>query len=117
MTMHELGIVFHVIDSVNQIAGENGVSKVQSVTVEIGEVSLVVPELFEDCWKWAVKKQTVLHDAALRMETIRAVTFCENCKQQYPTVEYGKICPYCGSEKTFLLTGNEFNIKEIEVIS
>ena len=40
---------------------------------------------------------------------------CENCGKPYGTVEYGKICPYCGSEKTFLLQGNEFNIKEIEV--
>ena len=30
------------------------------------------------------------------------------------TVEHGKICPYCGSEHTYLQQGNEFNIKEIE---
>ena len=32
----------------------------------------------------------------------------------YPTMEYKKICPHCGSENTFLVTGNEYNIKEIE---
>ena len=26
---------------------------------------------------------------------------------------HGRICPYCGSEKTYLLTGSEINIKEI----
>ena len=46
--MHELGIVFHVIDTVNAIAAENQVGKVNSVTVEIGEVSLVIPSYFED---------------------------------------------------------------------
>ncbi len=30
-------------------------------------------------------------------------------------VEKGEICPYCGSENTYLLRGNEFLIKEIEV--
>ena len=114
--MHELGIVFHVIDTVNAIAEENKVEKIHSVTVEIGEVSLVIPSYFEDCWNWAVKKQTTaLHDAKIIMETLPAVTVCEDCGKTYPTVQHGKVCPYCGSERTVLQTGNEFNIKEIEV--
>lgn len=114
--MHELGIVFHVIDTVNEIIEENKVAKVNSVTVEIGEVSLVIPSYFEDCWKWAVGKQTTpIHDARIVMETIPAVTYCEGCEKTYETVKYGKICPYCGSEHTYLLQGNEFNIKELEV--
>ena len=39
--MHELGVVFHCIKEVNKIAEENGVKKINSVTVEIGEVSTV----------------------------------------------------------------------------
>ena len=112
--MHELGIVFHVIREANRIAAENHAEKINSVTVEIGEVSLVVPALFEDCWNWAVKKETVLKDAKIRMETIPAVTWCNGCKKTYPTVQYGKICPFCGSEETWLKTGNEFNLKELE---
>lgn len=113
--MHELGVVFHCIKEVNKIAAENGVSRVNSVTVEIGEVSTVLPDLFEDCWNWAVKKETVLKDAKVIIETIPAVTHCENCLKDYPTVQYGKTCPYCGSGETYLLTGNELSIKQIEV--
>ena len=54
--MHELGVVFHTLDTVKRIADENNVKRVASITVEIGEVSTVIPELFEDCWNWAVKK-------------------------------------------------------------
>lgn len=113
--MHELGVVFHCIKEVNKIAAENGVSRVNSVTVEIGEVSTVLPDLFEDCWNWAVKKETVLKDAKVIIETLPAVTHCENCLKNYPTVQYGKTCPYCGSSETYLLTGNELSIKQIEV--
>ena len=42
-----------------------------------------------------------------------AITFCEDCGKTYGTVEYGKICPYCGSQRTYLQQGNEFLIKEI----
>lgn len=114
--MHELGVVFHCIKEVNEIAAENGVKKVKSVTVEIGEVSTVLPYLFEDCWNWAVKKETVLKDATVVVETTPAVTYCEDCQKDYPTVKHGKICPYCGSEHTYLLTGNELIIKQIEAI-
>jgi hydrogenase nickel incorporation protein HypA/HybF len=31
-------------------------------------------------------------------------------------MKYKKICPYCGSGNTFLVTGNEYNIKEIEAM-
>ena len=56
-----------------------------------------------------------MNGCELKIEQIDAVTYCEDCKKEYPTVKYGKICPHCGSEHTFLLKGNEFNIKEIEV--
>lgn len=114
--MHELGVVFHCIKQVNEIAAENKVKKVNSVTVEIGEVSTVVPYLFEDCWNWAVKKETVLKDAKIIIEKIDAVTHCEDCGENYPTVAYGKICPHCKSENTFLLSGNDILIKQIEAV-
>ena len=50
----------------------------------------------------------------LKIETLPAVTFCQDCKQTYPTVEFAKECPHCHSTNTFLVTGNEYNIKEIE---
>ncbi|MBO4990172.1 MAG: hydrogenase maturation nickel metallochaperone HypA [Clostridia bacterium] len=114
--MHELGIVFHCIKEVNAVAVKNDVKKINSVTVEIGEVSTVIPYYFEDCWNWAVKKETILKDAKIHIERIEAITHCESCGKDYPTVRYGKICPHCKSEHTFLLTGNEILIKEIEAV-
>ena len=40
--------------------------------------------------------------------------YCAECRMSF--AEPLEICPYCGSEKTWLLKGNELNIKEIEVI-
>ena len=47
--MHELGIVFHIIDSLEKIVVENKLSEVASVTLEIGEVSGVVDSYLKDC--------------------------------------------------------------------
>lgn len=112
--MHELGIVFHIIDSLEKIGKENQVSKINRVTLQLGEVSGVVDSYLTDCWRWAAKKSLLLENAELEIEPIRAVTVCEDCGETYATLQYAKICPKCGSEKTHLVTGNEINIKEIE---
>ena len=113
--MHELGVVFHVIDSLNKLAKEQNISKITKVTLQIGEVSTVIPYQLEDCWNWACKKEIVLKDCPLVIEQIKAVTRCNNCNKTYETVKYAKTCPYCSSEDTYLEKGNEFIIKEIEV--
>ena len=100
--MHELGVVFYVVKDVKKVAEKNHVEK-------------VLHDYLTDCWNWAKKKEPLMEEAELKIEQIEAVTFCEECQKEYPTVEHGKICPYCGSENTYLLRGNEFLIKEIEV--
>ena len=112
--MHELGTVVYIIDTVDKLAVENHLTKIGSVTLEVGEVSGIIPEYIGDCWNWARKDTKYLKEAELKVENIEAVTFCEDCKQTYPTVKYAKICPYCQSENTYLVTGNEYVIKEIE---
>lgn len=114
--MHELGVVFHIMDSLEQVARENDVEKIRSVTVEVGEVSTVIPHYLTDCWQWAIRKKPMMADCQMNIEVLKAVTWCDGCRREYETVAHGKICPHCGSEKTWLLRGNELNIKEIEVI-
>ena len=113
--MHELGVTFHIMDHLEKVAKENQVTHIHSVTLELGEVSTVIESYLQNCWTWAAKKRPLFADAKLIVETLPAITYCEDCEKTYPTVECGKICPHCGSERTYLLQGSEFNIKEIEV--
>lgn len=111
--MHELGIVFNIIDSVEDVATANGLARVSSVTLQLGEVSGIVPEYLLDCWRWACDKKPLMEGCELVLETVPAVTFCEDCGQTYATVEHGKTCPHCGSGNTYLVQGQETVIKEI----
>lgn len=113
--MHELGIVFYIIRDVKQAAKENGVEHVSAVVMNIGEVSTIVPEYLTDCWRWAADKEDMLSGCELKIETVPAVTHCDNCSSDYPTVKHGKTCPHCGSTRTWLLSGREVEIKQIEV--
>ena len=114
--MHELSVVFHVIDQLEEVAKENDVKEIKTVTLQLGDVSSVLPWYRTDCWNWAKKKHEIMQDCEMKIEKIDAVTFCEDCKQTYETVKHGKTCPFCGSGNTFLVQGNEFMIKEIEAI-
>ena len=50
--MHELGIVVHISRTLQQVAEENQVSKIGSVTLEVGEVSGIVHDYITDCWNY-----------------------------------------------------------------
>lgn len=113
--MHELGLVNYVVKQVTKIAEENQVKKICSVTLEFGEVSGIVTSYLYDYWNWYTKKFPLFDGAKLLCETIPAITWCDDCKKTYPTVQYGKTCPHCGSGNTWLQQGNEMNIKQIEV--
>ena len=75
--MHELGIVYHIIRDVENVARANGVSRVSSVTLLLGEVSGVVPDLLLDAWRWAADKKPITEGAELVVEPVEAVTHCE----------------------------------------
>ena len=112
--MHELGIVYHIIRDVENVARAHGVRRVSSVTLLLGEVSGVVPDLLLDAWRWAADKKPIAQGAELVVEPVEAVTHCEACGRDYATVEHGKTCPHCGSGETYLLQGQEVMIKQIE---
>ena len=99
--MHELGIIVHIAKTLDQVAAENELKKIGSVTLDIGEVSGIVPEY-------------LIAECEMKIESLPAVTICEDCQKTYETVTYGRQCPHCGSYETYLVTGNECSIKEIE---
>ena len=112
--MHEMGIIVHLAKTLDQLAVDNQLSRIGSVTVQVGEVSGIVTDLFTEAWDYFTKKDPVLEGSELRLETIPALTYCDSCGRNYETVKYGRTCPYCGSGETWLIQGNECIIKEIE---
>ena len=112
--MHEMGIVMHLAKTLDELAEEQHITKIGSVTLQVGEASGIMTELFTDAWDYFKGRHPVLAESELKLETTPAVTFCEACQKTYETVKYGRTCPHCGSGETYLLTGNECIIKEIE---
>lgn len=106
----------HFIDMVEKAAEENKAKEVVRVTLEVGEVSTIVPSYFRDCYNWAIKKTKHMQNCELDLVVIQGISYCQVCKKTYSTTETGKTCPYCGSGHTYLVTGRDVTVKDIQVI-
>lgn len=65
--MHELGILNHVIRTVDRVAKENGIKKIDHITLEVGETSGCVPNYLEKLFPIAIENNPVVKDAELKI--------------------------------------------------
>ena len=45
--MHEIGLLYKMAELAEKVAAENGLKKIISITVEVGELSGILPVLLE----------------------------------------------------------------------
>ena len=114
--MHELGIVFEIQKRVSAVALENGLElrDIASVVVEVGEASTIVPRYLKECWP-AATDGTEMESATLEVEVIVAEVECKKCGNVYEYLKNNRVCPKCSAWECVMVTGQEFNIKEIVV--
>jgi hydrogenase nickel incorporation protein HypA/HybF len=77
--MHEYALVQNLLDQVNAHADARGATAVTSVTVHLGELAGVDPELF-----------------AAAFDTFRAAGRCRGARLVISRVEARWVCPRCG---------------------
>jgi len=109
--MHELSITQSVIEICEQNAGGR---RVLSVTLEVGELSGILPDAVEFCFE-ACSKGTLLEGARLKIDRVSPKGHCRECESDFPVSAYYDSCPSCGGYTVELLTGEEMRVKELEV--
>lgn len=110
--MHELGVVIEIAKTVERIAAQQQLTKVDTIVLQIGELSPMVPQYVEACFPAAVDG-TMLADTKLKIEILPANAICKECNLVFNVLKYQRQCPKCHSESWDLLSGKEFLIKEI----
>ncbi len=111
--MHELGIVYNIVERVLKVVSDNRLEKVNKIVLEVGERSGVVPKYLHACYPAAVDG-TILEKTTLEIEEITATSVCHDCGKVFVTLENGGLCTACGSGNAKDLTGGEFTLKSIE---
>lgn len=110
--MHELSVVIEIFDLIEEIMQEQDLKEVSSVTVEVGELSGILPDYFSECWKVAGIGGT-FENTRLILEFIPAVAKC-TCGEEYEMQKNSRICPHCGKTDYTVIRGREFTVKQIE---
>ena len=113
-SMHELGIMQNIVDTIQDYARKNNVSKVLKVILEVGRVSGVVPEALEFCFE-VCTKQTFLEGATLEIERVTALGKCKTCEGSFDLLDNNFSCPRCGGGDWEFISGRELIIKRLEV--
>ena len=112
--MHEIGIVRSMCKTVLDYAKANNVQRISEIVCEVGELSLVIPKYVEDIYPHVVE-DTFLKNTKLILNIVPGMAECDECNEVFNVVEHKGYCPHCGSFEKTVLTGRDFNIKEIHV--
>ena len=111
--MHELSIVFEVIRTVEDIAKEQGLEKIASITLAVGEGSLIIPQYLEECFPAAIDGKPMFSDTELVIDVIPSEAKGKQCGTIFNVIKTKGFCPNCNSFDKEILTGKEFLIEEI----
>ena len=108
--MHELGISRSIVAIVVEAARGR---RVRRVTLEIGKLAGVEGGAIAFCFE-AAAQGTVLEGAVLSIREISGRARCRACATEFVVDTLFTACA-CGSRDSMRLSGEELNVKSIEI--
>lgn len=112
--MHELSVCQALLDQVRDIARSHAAESVEMVTVRIGPLSGVVPELLEHAFSIA-RAGDYTAAARLEIETLPVRIHCTSCNLSVETAPNRLVCPECGNWRVDVVSGDELLLARVEL--
>jgi hydrogenase nickel incorporation protein HypA/HybF len=110
--MHELAVCQGLIAAVERVAREHRANIVTDVTVRVGVLSGVEPELLQRAFEIA-RAGTIAHDAHMRIETEPARVVCASCGAENEVALPQLTCAACGDWRVRVMAGDELLLTEV----
>lgn len=112
--MHELSLAQSLVEIAEEHARRAGGAIIRSITVEVGELSGVVPEALEFAFD-VCSQGTRAEGAALVLRHMPGHGRCVACAAQAECHELTAVCPACGALAFELNAGLELRVLELEI--
>ncbi len=112
--MHELSICQALLAQVAEIANGRGASMVDRITIEVGPLSGIEPQLLRRAFS-IMRAGGCAAQAALSIESTTVVVSCSSCGAQSRTDPNRLICGTCGGFRTRLIAGDELRLRRVEL--
>ncbi len=110
--MHELSIAEGIIEIVERTAEANGVKRVKSVRIAVGELAGIDIPSLEFAWQ-SVRKGGPAETAELVVDRPPGTAWCMRCSKTVPLRRYGDPCPDCGSHELAATGGTEMRVVDL----
>ena len=112
--MHELAVCQALMQQVDTIAADRNAHSVTSITVGIGPLSGVEPQLLVNAFSIA-RAGTSASSAELKVEHLPVKVRCNSCEQESEVKPNKMTCTHCGDWRTSLVTGDELMLLSVEL--
>ena len=110
--MHELGVISALVNTVERLVHDEGLTEVEKIVIEVGELSGIIPHYIEQCYPAAVYK-TFMEKTALELITVPGIVKCRDCGLVFNAAGNDLRCPDCGAQDLEILGGNDMVVREI----
>ncbi|HID71371.1 MAG TPA: hydrogenase maturation nickel metallochaperone HypA [Thermoplasmata archaeon] len=125
-SMHEYSVMTQVVKVADMEARRHGAKKVYSITLEIGELTLLLKPQLEFAFE-VLREGTLLENADIIFKDVKARVRCPQCGREYTMKDLDLkegssyyahfvplVCPEC-HKKMDVVKGKEFTIKEMKM--
>jgi len=111
--MHETSIIEGAMKIVLAKAEEHKISKVNTITAKVGELSGVLPEALVFAFEF-ISKGTIAEGAEFKIDAVKASAKCRTCDLIFEIDHFNKRCPMCNEFCGNIITGHELYIDTME---
>jgi hydrogenase nickel incorporation protein HypA/HybF len=94
--MHELSVVTSLFEVLEAKARENQATKIVGVSLKLGKLAGVVPELLRTAFD-TYKQETIAAEARLEIEEVALKLRCRKCGLEIEKDDFVLVCPSCGA--------------------
>ncbi len=113
--MHEMSIALGLYSSCRDLVQQRGARRLENVTIAVGELSAVEPDLLRFAWQ-AVTEDGPDAGATLDIDWRPARLHCRACAADQPRSSAGwlQMCPDCGAPLQ-IEGGNELDLLHLSI--
>lgn len=113
--MHELAVCEGLVKEVNRVARAASADRVLSVTIRIGPLCGVDPELLRCAYPLAVAN-TAAADSRLIVERAAVRVHCDQCNFDSETSSTRLVCGHCANSSVRVLSGDQLLLVRLELM-
>ncbi len=112
--MHEISLCLSALELIEDQARRHGGTRITGVWLEIGALSCIEEEALRFCFDSACR-HTSAEGCRLRVSYVPARAWCWQCGTLVSVQGYDEGCPRCGSHALRVESGDQLQVKQIEV--